>query len=59
MPTNHHRYRRTGLTAVLLVLSGGSLKLDLGHVVIVGHSAGGHLAMWAAARSRVPKGSPL
>jgi acetyl esterase/lipase len=34
-------------------------KLDLGRVVIVGHSAGGHLAMWAAARSRVPKGSPL
>ena len=34
-------------------------KLDLGRVVIVGHSAGGHLAMWAAARSRVPKGSAL
>ena len=25
--------------------------LDLGRVVIVGHSAGGHLAMWAAARA--------
>ena len=34
-------------------------KLDLRRVVIVGHSAGGHLAMWAAARPRVPKGSPL
>jgi len=34
-------------------------KLDLGRVVVVGHSAGGHLAMWAAARSRVPKASPL
>jgi acetyl esterase/lipase len=34
-------------------------KLDLRRVVIVGHSAGGHLAMWAAARTRVPKGSPL
>ena len=34
-------------------------QLDLGRVVIVGHSAGGHLAMWAAARSRVPKASPL
>ena len=33
--------------------------LDLGRVVIVGHSAGGHLAMWAAARSRLPAGSPL
>jgi acetyl esterase/lipase len=33
--------------------------LDLGRVVIVGHSAGGHLAMWAAARSRLPTASPL
>ena len=33
--------------------------LDLDRVVIVGHSAGGHLAMWAAARARVPKGSPI
>jgi len=32
---------------------------DLSRVVIVGHSAGGHLAMWAAARSRVPRGSAL
>jgi acetyl esterase/lipase len=34
-------------------------NLDLNHVVIVGHSAGGHLAMWAAARPRVPAASPL
>jgi len=34
-------------------------RLDLGRVTIVGHSAGGHLAMWAAARSRLPKGCPL
>jgi acetyl esterase/lipase len=33
--------------------------LDLGRVVIVGHSAGGHLAMWAAARSRIPTASPV
>lgn len=33
--------------------------LDLGRVVIVGHSAGGHLAMWAAARARLPAASPL
>ena len=31
-----------------------SNHLDLGRVVIVGHSAGGNLAMWAAARARVP-----
>ena len=33
--------------------------LDLSRVVIVGHSAGGHLAMWAAARSRLPAASPV
>jgi acetyl esterase/lipase len=33
--------------------------LDLSRIVLVGHSAGGHLAMWAAARSRVPRGSAL
>jgi acetyl esterase/lipase len=34
-------------------------SLDLGNVVAVGHSSGGHLALWAAARSRLPKTSPL
>jgi acetyl esterase/lipase len=33
--------------------------LDLTRVVVVGHSAGGHLAMWVAARSRLPKVSPV
>ena len=33
--------------------------LDLAHVVTVGHSAGGHLAIWAAARSRIAKSSAL
>lgn len=33
--------------------------LDLSHVVAVGHSAGGHLALWAASRARLPKASPL
>jgi acetyl esterase/lipase len=33
--------------------------LDLSRVVVVGHSAGGHLAMWSAGRSRLPKESPL
>ena len=37
----------------------GQYRLDLGRVVIVGHSAGGHLAMWAAARARLPASSPL
>lgn len=37
----------------------GRYRLDLDRVVLLGHSAGGHLAMWAAARPRVPAGSPL
>jgi acetyl esterase/lipase len=37
----------------------GQYQLDLGRVIIVGHSAGGHLAMWTAARSRLPTSSPL
>lgn len=33
--------------------------LDLSRVVAVGHSAGGHLALWLAARSRLPATSVL
>jgi acetyl esterase/lipase len=33
--------------------------LDLAHIVTVGHSAGGHLAIWTAARSRIAKTSAL
>lgn len=33
--------------------------LDLARVAAVGHSAGGHLALWLAGRSRLPKTSPL
>lgn len=32
--------------------------LDLSRVGAVGHSAGGHLAMWAAARPKLPAGAP-
>ena len=33
--------------------------LDLQRVVPIGHSAGGHLALWLAARPRIPRNSPL
>ena len=33
--------------------------LDLSRTVLVGHSAGGHLALWAAARKGLPTASPL
>ena len=36
-----------------------ALKLDLSRLVATGHSAGGHLALWLAARPRLPAGSPL
>lgn len=33
--------------------------LDLRRIIVVGHSAGGQLALWLAARQRLPKDSPL
>jgi acetyl esterase/lipase len=34
-------------------------RLDLSRLVAVGHSAGGHLALWLAGRPRLPASSPL
>lgn len=34
-------------------------SLDLKRIVPIGHSAGGHLALWLAARPRIPADSPL
>lgn len=36
-----------------------SYPLDLKRVLLVGHSAGGHLALWVAGRSRLSPKSPL
>ncbi|MEP7270047.1 MAG: alpha/beta hydrolase [Acidobacteriota bacterium] len=36
-----------------------SYPLDVRRVLTVGHSAGSHLALWVAARSRLPQDSPL
>src|SRR5918997_6289452 len=33
-------------------------RLDLSGIAVVGHSAGGHLAAWAAGRPRLPEGAP-
>jgi len=35
-----------------------TLPVDTSQVIAVGHSAGGHLATWAAGRSKLPPGSP-
>lgn len=43
----------------LLRREGVRFKLDLTRVVAAGHSAGGHLALWLAARPRLPQDSPL
>ena len=37
----------------------GEYPLDLERVITVGHSAGGHLALWAAGRPRIPTSSEL
>jgi acetyl esterase/lipase len=36
----------------------GADRLDLSDVTVIGHSAGGHLAAWAAGRAHLPPGSP-
>ena len=36
-----------------------SHPLDLAHVVTIGHSSGGHLALWLASRHRIPAGAEL
>ncbi len=35
------------------------LKLDIEPLIAIGHSAGGHLALWLAAQDRLPTDSPL
>ncbi|MFL5298187.1 MAG: alpha/beta hydrolase [Phenylobacterium sp.] len=34
-------------------------QLRTDHIVVLGHSAGGHLALWLAGRPKLPAGSPL
>lgn len=47
-------------TAIDMLRSEGPKhNLDLNRVIAVGHSAGGHLALWAASRGRIPASSPL
>jgi len=37
----------------------GDYNLDLNRVTVIGHSAGGHLGLWLAARSRIPSQSAV
>jgi acetyl esterase/lipase len=47
-----------GAATDLLDLLSARHPLDLSRLVAVGHSAGGHLALWTAARHRLPSGAP-
>lgn len=42
-----------------LARNAGKYDLDISRLVAIGHSAGGHLALWLAARHRLPVTSPL
>ncbi len=62
-------YRRVGIgggypetlldvAAAIDLLIAQSVALDLDDVVIIGHSAGGHLSLWAGSRGALPSGAP-
>ncbi len=62
-------YRRVGngggwpatfadVAAAIDYLAGIAAPLDLDDASVLGHSAGGHLALWAAGRERLPTGAP-
>jgi acetyl esterase/lipase len=48
-----------GLATDFLRTLAETYPLDLSRVVMVGHSSGGHLALWVAGRMRLPEGSIL
>jgi acetyl esterase/lipase len=52
-------FQDVAAAADMLGRDGPELGLDTKHVVAVGHSAGGHLALWLAARPKIAKISVL
>jgi acetyl esterase/lipase len=52
-------YQDVATAIDLLPNLGPAYRLDPSRSVLVGHSAGGHLALWAAARAGLPTNSPL
>jgi acetyl esterase/lipase len=52
-------YRDVGAAIDRLREDAPRYRLDPARSLLVGHSAGGHLALWAAARDRLPAGSAL
>ncbi len=49
----------TANAADQLTVNAKKFDLDTRHVAAIGHSAGGHLALWLAARPKLPATSPL
>ncbi|MEG3088635.1 alpha/beta hydrolase [Sphingomonas sp. PB4P5] len=52
-------FQDTGEAADALRDHAREYGLDTKHIVAIGHSAGGHLALWLAARAKLPQDSPL
>jgi acetyl esterase/lipase len=52
-------FQDVAAAADLLARDGAGYGLKTDRIVAVGHSAGGHLALWLAARPSLPAGSPL
>ncbi len=46
------------VAAAIDALAGADRRLDLQRLVLLGHSAGGQLALWAAGRPQLPDGAP-
>ncbi len=49
----------TALATEYVSIHASKHNLDLKRVVTIGHSAGGHLALWLAARGKIPAGDTL
>jgi acetyl esterase/lipase len=52
-------FRDVAQAADALAANAEKHRLDTRHVVVIGHSAGGHLALWLAARGSLPRSSRL
>jgi acetyl esterase/lipase len=52
-------FQDAGAAADALRTHAPAHHLDLDRLVAIGHSAGGHLALWLAGRNRLPADSPL
>jgi len=52
-------FQDVNAAADALLAHAGEFKLKTDKIVVVGHSAGGHLALWLAGRAKLPARSPI